>query len=169
MFGPTLSLTLTVNLIHCCPSGLPEEVFKHLSPRSATGREMLNPRDGWIAAYGAFLEDDGSFKSSADAQVGEPRIMVPIQDCITPLPRTSTRARAQAPIRRGSRQHWYPDFGQMTTGEWFAESTPSLTPSTSKPDTPPLDSGASGPSARWRTDGGSWKRQGRRCPRGTCG
>jgi hypothetical protein len=167
---PTLSLTLKVNLIHCCPPGLPEEVFKHLSPRSPTGREMLNPRDGWIATYGAFLRDGGSFNSSADAQVGKPRVMVPILGLYHSLSPASHH-RAQAPDcgdgGLGRLRTW--DFVLMTIGDWFAEGIPSLTPSTSRPDTPLLDSGASGPSARWRNDGGSWKRQGGRCPRGTCG
>lgn len=57
-----------VNLVHCTPEGLPENIFRNLSPKLKTGRRVLAP-GGWIAAYGAYLNDDGSFRSPADAKV----------------------------------------------------------------------------------------------------
>ncbi|WVR04000.1 hypothetical protein IAU60_000999 [Kwoniella sp. DSM 27419] len=57
---------LMVNLIHCCPLHLPEEVFRQLSPRSDDGKKRLNPTDGFVAAYAPFLNDDGSYKSEGD-------------------------------------------------------------------------------------------------------
>lgn len=63
-------LTPAVNLVHCTPEGHPENIFRNLSPKLATGRRVLAP-GGWIAAYGAYLNDDGSFRSPADAKVRE--------------------------------------------------------------------------------------------------
>ncbi|KAL7419671.1 cyclin-like protein interacting with PHO85 [Cryptotrichosporon argae] len=57
-----------LNLIHCCPEGLPEEIFRQLSPSRKHGRALLDPRRGWVAAYGAFLEDDGAYRSAGDAK-----------------------------------------------------------------------------------------------------
>jgi hypothetical protein len=58
-----------VNLIHCCPPELPENVFKHLSPLTEEGRNLLDSNEGWIVAYGAFLDDEGNYKSQADRLV----------------------------------------------------------------------------------------------------
>lgn len=58
----------SVNLVHCTPEGLPENIFRNLSPKLKTGRRVLAP-GGWVAAYGAYLNDDGSFRSAADAKV----------------------------------------------------------------------------------------------------
>lgn len=61
--------TLTeVNLVHCTPEGLPENVFRNLSPKTEAGRKLLS-KGGWIAAYGAYLNDDGSFRSAGDEKV----------------------------------------------------------------------------------------------------
>ena len=60
---------IPVNLIHCCPEGYPEHVFEHLSPRSPEGRKLLDPATGWVAAYGAFKNDDGSYRSESDQEV----------------------------------------------------------------------------------------------------
>lgn len=60
---------ISVNIIHCCPEGLPEEVFRHFSPETDTGRQLLDSQCGWIAAYGPFLADDGQYLSEGDAKV----------------------------------------------------------------------------------------------------
>ena len=57
-----------VNLLHCCPVGVPEKIFKHLSPQNGN-EAILDPRNGWVAAYGPWLNDDGSYKSQADRDV----------------------------------------------------------------------------------------------------
>ncbi|WVQ94496.1 hypothetical protein IAU59_001575 [Kwoniella sp. CBS 9459] len=57
---------LMINVIHCCPSQLPEEVFKHLSPLTREGRAMLDPVSGFIVGYSPFLNDDGTYKSAGD-------------------------------------------------------------------------------------------------------
>lgn len=57
-----------MNLVHCTPEGLPENIFRNLSPKLKKGRRVLAP-GGWVAAYGAYLNDDGSFRSPADAKV----------------------------------------------------------------------------------------------------
>ena len=59
-----------VNLIHCCPVGLPEKIFKHLSPKSESGRALLDPTHGWIAGYGPWKNDDESYKTEKDREVG---------------------------------------------------------------------------------------------------
>lgn len=41
-------------------------IFANLSPGAE--RPLLAPR-GWIAAYGAFKQDDGSYKSENDEKV----------------------------------------------------------------------------------------------------
>lgn len=56
-----------VNLVHCAPEGVPEHVFRNLSPRSPENERILAP-GGWIAAYGAYLNDDGTFRSEGDAK-----------------------------------------------------------------------------------------------------
>jgi hypothetical protein len=58
--------TEVVNLIHCLEEHLPERIFENLSP--GADRPLLAPR-GWIAAYGAFKQDDGSYKSEKDEKV----------------------------------------------------------------------------------------------------
>jgi hypothetical protein len=45
---------------------LPERIFANLSP--GADRPLLFP-GGWIAAYGAFKQDDGSYKSANDEKV----------------------------------------------------------------------------------------------------
>lgn len=66
--GPRMS-SRPVNLVHCMPEGAAEDVFRNLSPLTPAGRKLLGPC-GWIAAYGAYLNDDGSFRSEADKKVG---------------------------------------------------------------------------------------------------
>ncbi|KAL1409534.1 hypothetical protein Q8F55_003518 [Vanrija albida] len=56
---------IMLNLVHCMPEGGVEDVFRNLSPLTPGGRRLLAPC-GWIAAYGAYLNDDGSFRSAAD-------------------------------------------------------------------------------------------------------
>ncbi len=58
-----------MNLIHCCPPELPAHIFRNLSPLTEGGRALLDPEDGWIVAYGAFKDDGGSYRSSADEEV----------------------------------------------------------------------------------------------------
>lgn len=58
----------SVNLVHCTPEGLPEHVFRNLAPEHG----ILAPR-GWIAAYGAYLNDDGTYRSVGDEKVRESR------------------------------------------------------------------------------------------------
>lgn len=58
---------IPVNLVHCCPEGVPEHVFRNLSPRTAEGRRVLVP-NAWLAVYGAYLNDDGTFRSEGDAK-----------------------------------------------------------------------------------------------------
>jgi hypothetical protein len=77
-----LPLRRIVNLIHCCPAGLPEQIFRHLSPLQAEGRVLLNPNSGWVAAYGAFLNDDGSHKSAADADVSGAPMPTELVRCV---------------------------------------------------------------------------------------
>jgi hypothetical protein len=55
-------------VIHCCPEGIPQHVFRNLSTISKDGRSLLKP-GGWIAVYGPFLADDGSYKSQGDEEV----------------------------------------------------------------------------------------------------
>lgn len=66
-----------VNIVHCCPEGLPERVFRELSYSSSsagTSGEPLLADAGWIAVYGPFLSDDGTYKSLADEQVRPPNL-----------------------------------------------------------------------------------------------
>ncbi|WWC60099.1 uncharacterized protein I303_102663 [Kwoniella dejecticola CBS 10117] len=64
--GPFLGC-LMINLIHCCPVELPEQVFEHLSPINARlVHKPLESDRSWIAAYGPWLNDDGTYKSSED-------------------------------------------------------------------------------------------------------
>ncbi|TXT04253.1 hypothetical protein VHUM_04251 [Vanrija humicola] len=58
---------IMLNLVHCMPDGAAEDVFRNLSPLTPAGRKLLAP-GGWVAAYGAYLNDDGSFRSDADAK-----------------------------------------------------------------------------------------------------
>ncbi|KLT39202.1 hypothetical protein CC85DRAFT_305223 [Cutaneotrichosporon oleaginosum] len=58
---------IMVNLVHCTPEGLPEHVFRNLSPLTPEGRRVLAP-GAWIGVYGAYLNDDGSFRSDGDAK-----------------------------------------------------------------------------------------------------
>lgn len=58
----------SVNLIHCMPLGAPEEIFKHLTVPSSDSSLLVD--GGWIVAYGPWLNDDGSYKSQADQEVG---------------------------------------------------------------------------------------------------
>ncbi|WVF66888.1 hypothetical protein IAT40_001631 [Kwoniella sp. CBS 6097] len=57
---------LMINVIHCCPPNLPEEVFRHLSPLTEDGKGLLDPSNGFIVGYSPFLNDDGSYKSAGD-------------------------------------------------------------------------------------------------------
>ncbi|BEJ05422.1 hypothetical protein CcaverHIS641_0212390 [Cutaneotrichosporon cavernicola] len=58
---------IMVNLVHCTPEGLPEHVFRNLSPLTPEGRRVLAP-GGWIGVYGAYLNEDGTFRSEGDAK-----------------------------------------------------------------------------------------------------
>jgi len=62
--------------VHCCPEGAPEGIFRHLSPQTESGRQLLNPHTGWIAAYGAYKNDDGTYKSENDKKVCMPLVSV---------------------------------------------------------------------------------------------
>ncbi|KAK1920977.1 hypothetical protein DB88DRAFT_501735 [Papiliotrema laurentii] len=59
---------IMLNLVHCCPEDVPENIFKHLSPLSPAGPRLLDPNHGWIAAYGAYKNDDGTYKSPGDEE-----------------------------------------------------------------------------------------------------
>lgn len=61
----------TVNVIHCCPEGLPERVFRELARASSDGSDArpILREEGWIAVYGPFLSDDGTYKSPSDEEV----------------------------------------------------------------------------------------------------
>jgi hypothetical protein len=56
-----------VNVIHCCPEGTPENVFRQLARIDDEVR--LLRQGGWIAVYGPYLADDGSYKSQGDEEV----------------------------------------------------------------------------------------------------
>lgn len=79
---------MVVNVIHCCPQDLPERVFEQLSSSSIssidsdtnTNEEQeqeeeqgsvgpILSENGWIAVYGPYLNDDGTYKSKADEEV----------------------------------------------------------------------------------------------------
>lgn len=55
--------------MHCCPEGVPENIFRRLSPTTPSGRFLLDHERGWIAAYGAYKNDDGTYKSEGDQEV----------------------------------------------------------------------------------------------------
>jgi hypothetical protein len=57
-------------VIHCCPEGAPEHVFRQLA-HTETGIRILK-EGGWIAVYGPYLADDGSYKSQGDEEVSTP-------------------------------------------------------------------------------------------------
>ena len=59
-----------VNLLHCMPPNLPEEIFRQLSPSRSEG-PLLTPETGFVATYGPFLADDGTYRSEGDRQVGQ--------------------------------------------------------------------------------------------------
>jgi hypothetical protein len=71
---------LTVNVVHCCPEGAPENVFRQLaSPPSISGSASstilsspLLEAGGWVAVYGPYLADDGTYKSPGDEEVSPP-------------------------------------------------------------------------------------------------
>lgn len=52
------------------PEGVPEHVFRNLSPKTDEGRRLLR-KGGWVAAYGAYLNDDGSYRSEGDEKVSD--------------------------------------------------------------------------------------------------
>ena len=56
-----------VNIVHCCPEGTPEHVFRQLA-LADEGAQLLR-RGAWIAVYGPYLADDGSYKSPGDEEV----------------------------------------------------------------------------------------------------
>jgi hypothetical protein len=58
-----------VNVIHCCPEGTPEHVFRQLSRATDDDGSTLLKQGGWIAIYGPFLADDGTHKSTGDEEV----------------------------------------------------------------------------------------------------
>lgn len=65
-----------VNLIHCCPLDAPENIFRHLSPiNPSIETKLIDTSNGWIAAYGPWLNDDGSYKSDSDEKVSSVRIL----------------------------------------------------------------------------------------------
>ncbi|WWC87681.1 uncharacterized protein L201_002572 [Kwoniella dendrophila CBS 6074] len=58
---------ILINVIHCCPITLPEEVFKRLSPINPSScPKLIDTSKGWIATYGPWLNDDGTYKSEGD-------------------------------------------------------------------------------------------------------
>ncbi|WWD16708.1 hypothetical protein CI109_101139 [Kwoniella shandongensis] len=57
---------IMINLVHCCPAGLPENVFRHFSPLRHSSEGLLDSSKGWVAAYGPWLDDQGNYKSDAD-------------------------------------------------------------------------------------------------------
>ncbi|WWD08827.1 hypothetical protein V865_006941 [Kwoniella europaea PYCC6329] len=58
---------IMINLIHCCPLDAPENIFRHLSPiNPSIETKLIDTSNGWIAAYGPWLNDDGSYKSDSD-------------------------------------------------------------------------------------------------------
>ena len=83
---------MVVNVIHCCPQDLPERVFEQLVISTRKSSSILTPdsdmntsedqqqgqgslgpilsENGWIAVYGPYLNDDGTYKSKADEEVG---------------------------------------------------------------------------------------------------
>ena len=56
-------------MIHCCPEGTPEHVFRQLA-HAESGTRILR-KGGWIAVYGPYLADDGSYKSQGDEEVSQ--------------------------------------------------------------------------------------------------
>ncbi|KAK8861387.1 hypothetical protein IAR55_002206 [Kwoniella newhampshirensis] len=69
--GEAFEGVIMLNLVHCVPAHLPEEVFRHLSPLISPGRRLLDGSKGWIAAYGPWLDDEGNHKSVADQEFDE--------------------------------------------------------------------------------------------------
>ncbi|ORX36330.1 hypothetical protein BD324DRAFT_651570 [Kockovaella imperatae] len=68
---------IMLNLIHCCPLGVPEEIFKHLSgdiSSSDVDESLLHSSSSWVAAYGPWKNDDGTYKSDADKAFEESHI-----------------------------------------------------------------------------------------------
>ncbi|WVQ62789.1 uncharacterized protein L199_000937 [Kwoniella botswanensis] len=64
--GPFVGFIM-INLIHCCPLDAPENIFKHLSPiNPSIETKLIDTKNGWLAAYGPWLNDDGSYKSDSD-------------------------------------------------------------------------------------------------------
>ncbi|KAK6907139.1 hypothetical protein I203_101129 [Kwoniella mangroviensis CBS 8507] len=64
--GPFAGFVM-INLIHCCPLDAPENIFRHLSPvNPSIDTKLIDTKNGWIAAYGPWLNDDGSYKSDSD-------------------------------------------------------------------------------------------------------
>lgn len=75
--SPLLSLSLSLwlmyacsfvveNLLHVAPSECTSAIFQNLSAASPLG--LLDKQAGWIAIYGAFIED-GKFFSDSDRAV----------------------------------------------------------------------------------------------------
>lgn len=67
----TLHQTLTSiqgNLLHCSPVRTQDDIFSHLG-NGGSGSSTLVKAGGWVAVYGAFLRDDGSFASEGDEKV----------------------------------------------------------------------------------------------------
>ncbi|KAJ9103032.1 hypothetical protein QFC20_004841 [Naganishia adeliensis] len=59
------------NLLHCSPYRTQDDIFSHLSHSNAcesgeTRISGLLRNGGWVAMYGAFMTDDGSFASDGD-------------------------------------------------------------------------------------------------------
>ncbi|WWC99102.1 hypothetical protein V866_005997 [Kwoniella sp. B9012] len=64
--GPFVGFIM-INLIHCCPLDAPENIFRHLSPiNPSIETKLIDTKNGWLAAYGPWLNDDGSYKSDSD-------------------------------------------------------------------------------------------------------
>jgi hypothetical protein len=60
-------------VVHCCPEGTPENVFRELAfPNeefTPFRSDQLLVKGGWVAFYGPYLADDGSYKSKGDEEV----------------------------------------------------------------------------------------------------
>lgn len=158
---PRSSLT-PVNLVHCTPEGLPENIFRNLSPKLKTGRRVLAP-GGWVAAYGAYLNDDGSFRSPADAKVSHcPHTAM--------LPCLWRWHDAMPLYHNAAMARWTPCPAALHSFSHTSDFTDaSLTPSTSRACTRLSDCGHRRASLRWRRRGVSARSSGKTCRRATCG
>lgn len=69
-----LTLSGVGNLLHCSPRRTQDDIFSHLGHSNAceSGETQISGllrNGGWVAVYGAFMTDDGSFASDGDEKV----------------------------------------------------------------------------------------------------